>query len=444
MVTSLLLTFAGVCAFLLLQGMLRRGAIYEYPFLAGATFASFALPQLIGLSHDSFLPAGALEATLIMASLSALMCWLGAAMARPSAHARYWVYDERRLLIGSVVLSLLGAYFYHALSQLPPEMLSNTQWTGLPVAYLFFARMLTYGFAVATLLFARSGSRQALLLALFGASFYFDRIVISGRRGETVEFCTIILMAWWFQRNRCLPRPVMLLGIVLGSLFINSIVDYRNATMTEDEYATKKEGNGPRWDHISDQVFSVDFIGNLERLAEHSGPELTNAAYTIAAVNRRMEFDLGIYHWNQLIFSYVPAQIVGADLKNALYLPESTPAYEEYFYVPLVGSTETGLSDAFRSFWYFGCLKFFLIAFVMQKLWLAARAGSITAELLYMLLPAWAMEAITHTTHYFVIPWVHISMFLLPALFFARRARPTASGTAEWQVGRLVQLRETP
>jgi hypothetical protein len=98
-------------------------------------------------------------------------------------------------------------------------------------------------------------------------------------------------------------------------------------------------------------------------------------------------------------------------------------ALEKYSYIPIEGSTPTGLSDAFQSFWYFGCLKFFLIALVMQKLWLAARHGSLTAQLLYMLMPVQAMQAITHTTHSFVAPWIHMAIFLLPALLLAHRRR---------------------
>jgi hypothetical protein len=411
MIELLLWTFAGVCLFLLLQGMARRGAIYEYPFLAGAVFMGFALPQLIGLSHDRFLPRGALEATLVMAILCAAMCWLGAAVAKPPRWRNPAIYDDRRLLLVSAALTLLGGYFYHAISRLPPEMTETTQWTGLPVAYLFFARMLTYGFAIAVLLLARNGSRLALLIALFGASFYLDRIVLGGRRLDTGEFVMIILLALWFQRNRSVPRPVMLAGLVFGTLFITSTGDYRSAAGKEE---------GPQWSEIA----SIDFIGNFEKLTEHGGAELTNAAYIIAAVGRTMEFDLGAVHWNQLVFAYVPAQLVGSEIKDELYLPVSSPAYDEFFYTPALGSTLTGLSDAYASFWYVGCLKFFLIAFCMQKLWWWARSGSIVAQLLYMLAPMNALEAITHSTQNFVSPWVHMAIFLLPAVYLTRRRLP--------------------
>src|SRR5262249_44949618 len=155
MTVPLLLTFTMLCALLLLQGMTRRGAMYQYPFLAGAVFTGFALPQLIGLTQDPFLPLGALNATLFMACLSAAMCWIGAAAVREPANVAYWEYDDKLLLAASAGLSLLGAYFYYAITQLPPELTQTSMWTGLPVAYFFLARMMGYGFAIAVLLVAR-------------------------------------------------------------------------------------------------------------------------------------------------------------------------------------------------------------------------------------------------------------------------------------------------
>ena len=122
MITPLLVTFIAVCIILLVQGMLSRGAIYGYPFLAGAVFAGYVLPQLLGLANERFLPPGALEATLLMVILCAAMCWLGAAMARPPSRTPEWIYDDRRLLVVGAVLSLLGGYFYYAISRLPAEM----------------------------------------------------------------------------------------------------------------------------------------------------------------------------------------------------------------------------------------------------------------------------------------------------------------------------------
>jgi hypothetical protein len=409
MIAPLVIAFATCCAILIFVGLLGRDRIYQYPFLAGAVFTGFILPQVLGLSNDRFLPPGAIESTLILASLSAMMCWLGGAVVERPMQFLNCSYDDRRLLIASAALSAIGGYFYYAISRLPIEMLSNTQWTGLPVAYFFFARVLTYGLAVAVLLYAKNRSLLALLIIGYCTVFYLDRILIGGRRQELVEFVVIFLLAFAFRRDWFLPRSVMMAGVVMGALLINSIGEYRSATMDPD---------GPRWDAIAD----INFVGNLGNISEQGGEEVRNAIYNVGAVSRTMDFDLGLYHWNALVFAYVPAQLVGADLKQSFYISLPQPAFEEFFYTAAKGTTFTGLSDAFQSFWYFGCLKFFLIAYVMQKLWLAARCGGMTAQLLYMLLVVHAMEAITHTTQNFVNPWVHITLFLMPALLLARRS----------------------
>jgi hypothetical protein len=409
MIGPLVIAFAMSCAFLIVVGLSGRDRLYQYPFLAGAVLTGFILPQVVGLSHDRFLPEGAMESTLILAVLSAIMCWLGAAAVERPTQLFNWAYDDRRLLIASAALSAIGGYFYYAISRLPIEMTSNTQWTGLPVAYYFFARVLTYGLAVAVLLYAKNRSKLALLIIGYCAVFYLDRILIGGRRQDLVEFVVILLLTFYFQRGWVLPRSAMLVGLVMGALLINSIGDYRSATLHPD---------GPRWEAVT----NIDFLGNLDSISDNGGEEVRNAIYNIGAVSRAMDFDLGLYHWNALVFAYIPAQLVGADVKQSFYIPLPQPAFDEFFYTPVKGSTFTGLSDAFQSFWYFGCLKFFLIAYVMQKIWLAARQGGMTAQILYVLLLVHAMEAITHTTQNFLNPWVHLAMFLLPALLLARRS----------------------
>lgn len=419
MIEILVVTFVVTCLLLIVQGLFTRDGIYQYPFLAGCVFAAFILPQVIGLAHDRFLPPGALEATVFLAILSAVMCWAGAWTAHRPLLAFNWDYDDRYLLIASAALSAAGGYFYFSLSRLPPEMLENTQWTGLPVAYLFFARVLTYGFALAVLLYARNGSRLALAVAAYGALFYLDRIVFNGRRQDLVEFLTIILLAFWFQRRWCLPRSVMLVGMFAGGLLINSIGDYRALSMGQ---------GGPQWN----QIANIDFFGNFSQIAEQGGAEVRNAAYNIAATSRSMEFDFGLSHWNAMVFAYVPAQLVGSGIKESLFIALPQPALEEFFYQPAIGSTWTGLSDAFQSFWYFGCLKFFVIAYVMQKFWLAARGGNLTAQLAYMLIPVYALETITHSTQRFLDPWVHLAVFFLPALLLSRRrAKKQPRGVSE-------------
>jgi hypothetical protein len=219
----------------------------------------------------------------------------------------------------------------------------------------------------------------------------------------------------------------MLVGLIFGTLLTNSMGEYRGATMSDD---------GPQWD----SVLQIDFVGNLEQLAKNGGAELTNAVYYIEAADRTMNFDFGLSHWNYIVFRYVPAQLVGADLKQSFMVPLDNPVQQEFLYMPLTGSTLTGLTDAFQSFWYFGCLEFFIIALVMNRLWRAACLGDISAQLGYVLILAQALHSVTHSTDNFIAPWVHMALFLVPMLMLARRrpsdVRPERLGSSLGVAGR--------
>jgi hypothetical protein len=97
--------------------------------------------------------------------------------------------------------------------------------------------------------------------------------------------------------------------------------------------------------------------------------------------------------------------------------------YAQYLYTKRSGLTTTGMTDSFGSFWYFGCIKFFIIAFIMSKLFLAANRGNSVAQILCMVLTVPAMHAITHSTFWFYKFWPHMLLFLLPALLYARVGR---------------------
>ncbi len=95
-------------------------------------------------------------------------------------------------------------------------------------------------------------------------------------------------------------------------------------------------------------------------------------------------------------------------------------AYVMFRHVPLTGSTATGLSEAFASFWYFGALEFLLIGLFMGRWYRAAVAGNIAAQVSVILLMTAALESITHSTEVFLSDVLVLGLFLLPVLLIAR------------------------
>jgi len=429
---------AAVILALVVEGFGRKGKIYQFPFLAGVMALTFVLPQLPGLANDSFLPQGAYTKTMIMTILCMVALRLGWASTSKPAEIFRWTFSERKLLIVAAVLSLAGSYFYIKLSHLPGDLVIGVQMSGISVVYIFFARLLTYGLVIAVMCFVRRPSVVAALLIAFDLIFYFDRIVVTGKRGEAMELILIFCLAVWFHYRWALPRMLVFVGIFVGMLAMLGMADYRQITRETNEAA------------LGD-VSSIDFAGNLETILEKGGPEMRNAVLRIHMTDATKQFDYGKVHWNRLVWDFFPAQVFGAAMKQSLMLQTPSPGR---IYQPPTGSTETGMADAFGSFWYFGCLKFFLLAYLLKRIWSSAMRGDELGQIVFALSVVPGVHAISHQSDWVLAVWVQMLFFLMPMLVLAmasptpaeyRRPEPTGkpafAAPPTWRQNRLAVRR---
>ena len=401
-------TLAALCAAMMAYGFSGRGRFYAYPFLAAAMFLTFVLPQIPGLIGNYFLPDDALARAVFFCVLCLAGCQVGWSLGvrRPAR----WdvVFDEDRLLKAAAALSLIGAYFFYKFGQLPEEDRLRGFLTGTTVAYLFFAKLLTYGLAIAVLCYARRPSPLALGIIAFDCLFYLDRIVIAGRRGDFAEFGLIFALAFWFQRRWSVPKLAAFAG--LGAILVGLLgaAEYRQATYY---------GGETQWS----QIAQIDLAANWDALMQHGGPEMENLVRSMQHVSDTVTFDFGLSHWNDLVSTYVPAQLVGPEFKQSLML--TMPSLFDRGYVQMPGTTETGMRDAFASFWYFGFVKFMMVGLAVGWIYAAAIRGNTAMQLLYMLSAMPSMLVVTHFTNEIVLAWVHISAFLVPVAIYAASRR---------------------
>jgi hypothetical protein len=409
--------FTIACAALLLWGFTRKDGGYQYPFLAGVMFTGWVLPQLWGLAGSPQLPDGAFTRVVLMSTLCAVACLAGYKSASGPLRGLDWSYSKQRLQQAAVALTLIGVVFQLLVDYFPFTR-SGGQASGLSVALLFFAEIKKYGFVIAVMLFLRTRSKWMLAVAAVGAYFYVDSIVFGGRRAVASEFFFIIVLSVWFSRGKII-RPVFILLIaavgVVGSF---SIGEYRNALYDGD--LTFKE------------VAAIEWVENVERTFQEGGGEMRAAAYQMAAISETAKYDFGVYHWNRLVFRYIPAQLLGQGFKNALFidmgenravrLPQQRNDLTRrlYGFEKQLGLTVSGMTDAFASFGYLGFLKFFLISLVLAKIYNGARTGNLTLQILYPLLIVPAMHSVTHNTGWFLEAIPHMILFLFPALAYAR------------------------
>ena len=385
----------------LIWGLRRPETIYEFPFMAAVMTVSFLLPQLPAMVDDRFLPVGGYARMVAFTILCIVALGIGWQLPARAVRFLQASFEEQRLLWLALGFSLIGAFFYAQVNSLPGDVSVGVPISGAQVAYLFFARFLTYGLTIAVLCFMRRPSWFAGLIIGFGLIFYLDRILITGKRAETIELVMIFVLAAWFQRRWAVPRLATISAIAFGTVAMISMTQYRDVT---------RANSGPVWD----QIAQIDLIGNFEVLLAQGGPEAHNAVLRIDHIEQTKQFDFGAFHWDNLVSNFVPSQWLGMGLKQSLLLPlpPLDPTYE-----PATGSTETGMTDAFQSFWWFGALKFLLLAYLMRRLWNTAMGGYAAAQIVFILSIVPAMHSISHLTDWVLTVWVHMALFLAPALY---------------------------
>lgn len=418
---------------MLIRGMFRPGGILEFPFLVAATMAGWFIPQAYLLIDDPALPESGFDATMGIAALSMVAILLGDRYSSRVSVADTQQFDEWRLLIGAALLSGIGAVAFAALSGTSAERAEGGGATGVVTIYFFFFTAQYFGLALAINLFLKKYSPLAMAIIVFDYVTMSGFILFGGRRGPLVEIVLITFCSLWFQRRILPPRVVFILCVVVGALFVNGAAQYRGLVSGINQ--NRMDGQAARLPTL-DEVLQIDFLGHYASTDPRRTDEARNAIFYIAAALDTSRFRLGLDYWNALVFRYVPAQIVGRDVKEALTVSLPDLASEVYLYPRWVGTTYTGFSDAFLSFGPAGAAVFGFIAALFAKYWKQAVSGSIRSQYLYCVLITTGLHGITHSSAWFLVflPQAYLFSWLVfrpvrrrsaspPDVFVARELR---------------------
>lgn len=421
------------CATCVVIGLVRRNGMIWYPFLFAVVILGWAFPQLIAIYESGLAPGHALSKTTLMILLCFLAGWAGYSyraegLERRAAHYPRRFYSSQGLNVVMVTSALLGSYFFFKVSGMAAEAirLYGGQWTGRITIYAFFANLLGFAFALANARLVKEKRLVPSLVVAFCLLFILHRVVIQGRREDAVSLTLVVMLFLYFRYRWLVPRNVQIAIVVIGALFVASIGDYR-ATMLDSS-------TGLSWTGATlDDVGKIDFANNYRNpQVRVPSLELFNAVLTIEGAERTVAFDGGLSLWNTFVHSYVPAQIVGGEVKEALQF-DLLNTRDIFGFRWHVGTTSTGFADAFRSFWYFGALIFFLIGRILRYWFSRAEAGDILGTAVIMILLPKALLAITHHTHGFFLTFVSMFVFVIVPLRMVSGKRVKSTQPMAWR-----------
>lgn len=411
----LLLILFVSCASCVVLGIARRNGMIWYPFLFAVVILGWVFPQLLAISDSGLAPGYALSKTIFMIILCFFAGWLGyswrtgrvqkAAMNFPDRF-----YSRRGLYVVMVASAIFGSYFFFKVSGMAEEAnrLYGGLWSGAIAIYSFFAALLVYGFVLAVARMIQERRVVPLLTAMFCLLFFLHRILISGRREDTIILVITALLFLYFRYGWLIPRYAQIAIVVVGTLFVTSIGDYRRATLDTDRVVSRT-----RLEDSLGEISKIDATGNF-KLDNTAVPsmEMFNAALIIEGAERTGSFDGGLSLWNAFVHHYVPAYFLGREFKDGLKF-DLADVRNSFGFRWHVGTTSTGFADAFRSFWYFGALIFFAIGRVLKYWFVRAQAGDYFGMVMIMVLLPKSLLAITHHTHGFFLTFVTLFFFVI-------------------------------
>lgn len=401
----------GICAGLLCWGLIRPERVYQYPFFMGGIFVSFILPQAIALiNKPGPVSQQALERVLLMSCLCAAMCWLGYQLP-PSLNfikKLDLAIDAKKFLHGGIVFVLIGYASSFLIFRLPEAVRENTQWTGIITIYVFFSTLIYPGFTIILLSTLRHPTVSKIILTAFAAALPLQIIILYGRREPTATLILTIGLSLYFIRRLVPPRWLVITFVIIALFAIPLTGTYR---------AIAKTGDWNKLQEIKPLESLESFVQEGEVL------ELRNAALLMDAAVQTQQYGYGIEYWNTLVFRFIPAQLVGKNLK--ILLQFETPKYDlksMYGYKMITGITITGIGDSFTQFDYLGCLFFFISAILFKNLWLSSNyRNSIVSQIFYVSLFSPAMLSVTHGTVRFIPDLVFNFIFIAFLVIYSRQ-----------------------
>ena len=385
----------GLIALLALLAVIRPAILFAYPVAGSMLMWFFLLPQAWRVEAagdlNDFEPTltwGYMILCMAMTAIGFRAGSIGSAVAgRNDLASVSDRYDLDKLLIGAVLLVAIGGIAQILLSRQVATMQLGDVFTGALAFYVMISALLIYGASLGWLLYLYTGDKRALVLALIGLAVTAPTILFAARRELSFTVASVIFLGIWFVRKKAISRLLLIPLVFLGAVLVNQAGAIRG-------YITKEDSS-------LIGALSTDKLDDSSR-NKNNYDEMASGISDIAVASWSGDYAFFAPYYNTLIQLYVPAFIVGHDIKDALRADQDEVGSEYYSKYFANGATRTGFSDSFMSFHYFGCLIFFAISYFMGVLWKRANSGDILSQLYYMILLATGLKVFTESTSIFV------------------------------------------
>lgn len=403
---------------IIIWGLLKRERIYQYPFLVSMFSLVFLGPQIIALLNNpgEFVPDSAISRVLLMGCFCAIASWLGYLIPIP----KKWLskapikLNQNRLQSIATFYVIVGIIFNFLLFYLPNgnSIGITGQSSGIVTIYIFAMRGFLYvGFPIILMKALVKNTPLNFFLIAFSLCVPFYHAIFLGRRSSAFLLIISIGLSLYFVR-RMLPWRSLAIGGIVFALIMNlNIKDYRNILVSGD------------WKQIN----NIDYIENANDFLAHGKTlELRNGALLTDLTAKTGRLGWGSLYWDNLVFRFVPGQLIGRDFKKKFQIKNSIEGehlFSAYGYHKPLGTTPTGIAEAFTQFDYFGAILFALSGFLCKFLYLRSLVWKTAlSRVLYInILQNSVLDTVVIGHSWFICAAFTLIIFALPLIILCRQ-----------------------
>lgn len=430
-------------SWVLFMGFSKEAGYLELPMLFAIVYVGWVLPQLWQIRQH--VDAVGIEYITTLNSFC-LVCLLGTLIGwKQALHAHYkrgWIAPSvpppsySYILRATILITLIAWSMRIGIGLHDIEDRNTSTWSGPITILAFFSHLQTLSLFLSfyVALRHRTGIAYALLAA--NLLLYIPLMLVYFRRRSMIDFFFCALMSLYFTRRILIPKLVLILALPIGVMVVFGIGALRGLAVGDGT----SEWQMPR---VSD-MFAIDFVSLTPFGTDSATTEMMNAVSLVRLADQFGFHTWGAESWNHVVFQWIPAQIVGANLKLALMfdLGVAQRLYNHLYYETPIGSTSTGLGGAYLEFGFLGVLFFAAISYVMGRWWVRLKKGDVWAAALYTCGVPLALHSITHYAFYFFnfIPLFGAALFSAKYFFKPRRRNPFSMNGKNGSAGSPVEI----
>ena len=407
------------------RGIIWTSRLWEAPTWIGFIFLAYMVPQAIYIERDGTFENFAGWMVWIYISLCLFAFHVGFVWARKKKVGTNQLsmrpIQDKKLLWRAAFVLFLGAVSLIRVREMAVAAELGSQWTGVITFFYLIFQCIFMALAVGTMRWLEGYRRAWLVILIVALLFAAIAIGANAKRSLTAEVFFVLGALGFFVRGWTLPRALVISLLISAVYLLHQIDEVRAYVFA---------GKGNAFEAVMDGVPFQD----LNYFEPTKAPELTHAVVDIYAARQRSDYVGPAPLWNRMVHQYVPAFLVGREIKDGLKIQSKSDFYGGFNSYDWFGATRTGFSDSFVGYGYFGALMFALIGWIMGRLYKYAVLGLPWAMFLYPLLINEAMFAVTESTARFFSGGffaliVTLFLFYRPKLRVSKIAyRPSLTG----------------